>query len=94
MFLAILIILAMSFGDLAKLRGSEFKPLSKNAFFFFVANLLLLLVLGAKHVETPFIEAGQIATLLYFLYFILTVPLGTIFENTLNEFYTNKLKTK
>ena len=89
MFSAILIILTMTFGDLAKLRGMQFKSFNKIIFFVFVGNLLLLMVLGAKHVESPFIEVGQIATLAYFLYFIVTVPMGTIFENTMNEYYTS-----
>ena len=38
-FSAILIILAMTFGDLSKLRGLEFKPLNKTVFFIFVGNL-------------------------------------------------------
>lgn len=86
MFSAILIILTMAFGDLAKLRGIQFKPLNKVMFFIFVGNLLLLMVLGAKHVESPFIEIGQIATLVYFMYFVATVPLSTLFENSINEF--------
>jgi len=88
MFSAILIILSMTFGDLAKLRGIQFKPLNKTMFFIFVGNLLLLMVLGAKHVESPFIEIGQIATLVYFSYFVITIPMSTIFENSINEFYT------
>ena len=88
MFSAILIILTMTFGDLAKLRGIQFKPLNKIMFFIFVGNLFLLMVLGAKHVESPFIEIGQIATLVYFSYFVVTIPMSTIFENSINEFYT------
>ena len=88
MFSAILIILTMAFGDLAKLRGIQFKPLNKAMFFIFVGNLFLLMVLGAKHVESPYIEIGQIATLVYFMYFIISVPLTTLFENSINEFYT------
>ena len=30
--------------------------------------------LGAKHVESPFIEFGQISTVLYFSYFLIIVP--------------------
>jgi len=91
MFSAILIILAMTFGDLAKLRGIEFKPLNKGIFFAFVGNLILLMVLGAKHVESPFIEIGQLATLIYFGYFVIVVPMGTTFENSINEFHVNKV---
>jgi ubiquinol-cytochrome c reductase cytochrome b subunit len=41
--------------------------------------------LGAKHVETPFVELGQISTVLYFSYFIIIMPLISIIENTLND---------
>jgi len=81
MFSAILILLTMPFSDLGKLRGIQFKPLNKTIFFIFVANLILLMILGAKHVETPFIELGQIATLVYFLFFIVMVPMAGIYEN-------------
>lgn len=88
MFSAILIILTTVIADLSKLRGLQFKPLNKVMFFLFVSNLLLLMVLGAKHVESPYIEIGQLATLFYFSYFIVIIPLTTIFENSINEFYT------
>jgi len=83
MFSAILSLLVMPFSDLSRSRGIQFKPLSKIAFYFFVANFLILMQLGAKHVESPFIEFGQISTILYFSYFLVTVPLITYIENTL-----------
>ncbi len=64
----------MPFTDLSRLRGIQFRPLSKIAFFVFVANFLILMQLGAKHVESPFIEFGQISTVLYFLYFLIIIP--------------------
>ena len=66
-------------------RGIQFGPLSKIAFFIFVANLLILMQLGAKHVEYPFIEFGQISTVLYFGHFLIFVPLTSLFENNLIE---------
>src|SRR5438067_7121391 len=85
MFSAILILLAMPFTDLSKSRGIQFRPLSKIAFFIFVGNFLILMELGAKHVESPFIEFGQISTVIYFSYFLVFVPLITLFENSLIE---------
>jgi ubiquinol-cytochrome c reductase cytochrome b subunit len=38
--------------------------------------------LGAKHVESPFIEFGQISTVLYFLYFTVVMYGVTTVENT------------
>jgi ubiquinol-cytochrome c reductase cytochrome b subunit len=83
MFSAILILLIMPYSDLSRNRGIQFKPLSKIAFYIFVANFLILMQLGAKHVESPFIEFGQISTTLYFSYFLIAVPLITYVENTL-----------
>ena len=87
MFSAILILLIMPFIDLSRSRGIQFKPLSKVAFFLFVANFIILVELGAKHVESPFIEFGQISTIIYFAYFLIIVPLISLVENTLTELY-------
>jgi ubiquinol-cytochrome c reductase cytochrome b subunit len=83
MFSAILALLAMPFTDLSNLRGIQFRPLSKIAFFVFIANFLILMQLGAKHVESPFIEFGQISTALYFAHFFIIVPFITLLENSL-----------
>lgn len=83
MFSAILALLTMSFTDLSMLRGIQFRPFSKIAFFIFIANFLILMQLGAKHVEPPFIGLGQICTLLYFAHFLIIVPLTSYWENTL-----------
>ena len=85
MFSAILILLAMPYTDLSRSRGIQFRPLSKIAFYIFIANFLLLLVLGAKHVESPFIEFGQISTVLYFAHFLIIVPAVSLLENTLQD---------
>jgi ubiquinol-cytochrome c reductase cytochrome b subunit len=93
MFSAILILLIMPLTDMSRSRGIQFRPLSKIAFFVFVANFIILMLLGAKHVESPFIEFGQISTILYFLYFLIIVPLISLLENSLVELanYNNSL---
>ena len=93
MFSAILIILAMALTDISKSRGMQYKPLNKTVFFAFVGILLLLMVLGAKHVESPFIEYGQMATLFYFIYYLSGVAMGNLFEISLSELQSN-LKDK
>jgi hypothetical protein len=74
MFAAILVLLALPFLDPSKIRGITFKPTMKFLFWIFVVNFLTLMVLGAKHVETPFIELGQICTFFYFAWFMLLIP--------------------
>jgi ubiquinol-cytochrome c reductase cytochrome b subunit len=85
MFSAILILLAMPFTDLSRSRGIQFRPLSKIVFYVFVSNFLILMILGAKHVESPFIEFGQISTVIFFLHFLVFVPLVSLLENSLIE---------
>jgi ubiquinol-cytochrome c reductase cytochrome b subunit len=82
MFGALVIILLLPITDLGKSKGLQFRPLSKIGFYIFVVNFLILLQLGAKHVESPFIEFGQISTVLYFSYFIIIMPVLSILENT------------
>jgi ubiquinol-cytochrome c reductase cytochrome b subunit len=83
MITAILVLLTMPFIDLSRFRGLQFRPLSKIVFFIFIANFLILMQLGAKHVESPFIEFGQLSTLLYFSHFFIIVPFVSLLENTL-----------
>ena len=94
MFAAILILLVMPFTDLGKSRGLQFRPLSKIAFFIFVANFLILMQIGDKHVETPFIEFGQISTVLYFSHFLIIVPLVSLIENSLVDIHTDQPSIK
>lgn len=85
MLCAILIILTLPLLDLSRSRGLQFKPLSKIVFYIFVANFLILMQLGAKHVEAPFIVFGQISTVLYFAHFLIIVPTISLIENTLMD---------
>jgi ubiquinol-cytochrome c reductase cytochrome b subunit len=90
MLSALLILLVLFKADLGWTKGLQFRPLSKIFFYLFVANFLILMQLGAKHVETPFIELGQISTALYFGYFIIIMPVVSILENTLSDLKNSK----
>jgi ubiquinol-cytochrome c reductase cytochrome b subunit len=83
MLAAILIIMLLPISDLGATKGLQFRPLSKIVFYVFLMNFLLLMQLGAKHVETPFIEIGQLSTVLYFAHFTFVLPVIGILENTL-----------
>ena len=43
------------------------------------------MVLGAKHVESPYIELGQISTVLFFGYFVILVPAVIWVENLITS---------
>ena len=82
MFSALLILLLLPITDISRSRGMQFRPLSKVFFYVFIANFLILMQLGAKHVESPFIEFGQLSTVFYFAYFIFIMPIISLLENT------------
>lgn len=83
MLAAILIILALPLVDLGRTQGLQFRPISKVVFWIFVVNFLILMQLGAKHVESPFIELGQFSTVLYFGHFLVIMPFVSLVENVL-----------
>ena len=91
MFSAILAIMLLPITDLGRSKGLQFRPISKLAFWVFVVNFLILMKLGACHVETPFIELGQLSTVLYFAHFAIIVPIVSLIENTLIDLITLKV---
>jgi ubiquinol-cytochrome c reductase cytochrome b subunit len=92
MFSAILAIMLLPITDLGRSKGMQFRPISKFCFWILVADFLILMKLGACHVEDPFILLGQLSTALYFGYFIIIVPLASLIENTLVDLAIMKNK--
>jgi ubiquinol-cytochrome c reductase cytochrome b subunit len=84
MFAALLAILTLPYLDFSNIRGFQFKPISKVFFWLLVANFLILIVLGAKHVEAPFIVIGQCFTFLYFFWFLGIIPFASLAGDVLN----------
>jgi len=94
MFSALLIILTLPIVDLGKTKGLQFRPISKLAFYTFTVNFMMLLVLGAKHVESPYIELGQLSTAFYFSYFLIIFPITSLLENIFMYININKSTKK
>jgi ubiquinol-cytochrome c reductase cytochrome b subunit len=83
MLAAILVLLILPLVDRSIIRGNAFKPLSKLLYSIFVCNFILLGLLGAQHIEVPYIFLGQVSTILYFSYFLVLLPGISILENIL-----------
>ena len=94
MFSAILAIMLLPITDLGRSKGFQFRSLNKLAFWVFVANFLILMKLGGCHVESPFIELGQISTVFFFSYFVIIVPALSLLENTLTDLNCLNLLTR
>ncbi len=80
---SILILLFLPYLHLSKLRGLRFRPLSKIFFWFLVGDFLLLTWIGGQPVEDPYILIGQLASIFYFAYFLIFIPLISYLENKL-----------
>jgi ubiquinol-cytochrome c reductase cytochrome b subunit len=92
MFGALLILLILPLTDLSRVRGNQFRPIMRMAFWFFVVDFIILGWIGSQHPNTPYVEIGQVATAFYFLWFVFIVPVAGISENTLFDIGTDKEK--
>jgi len=82
---SLLILLAMPLLDTSRVRGSQFRPLMRFAFWAFVTDFFLLMYLGSQHAEEPYITVGAFATVFYFAWFVVVVPVIGVVENTLAD---------
>jgi len=57
----------------------------KFFFWVFVVNFFILMWIGSQHPNSPFVEVGQVATALYFSWFVIIVPVTGVIENTLMD---------
>lgn len=89
---SLLILLAMPILDTSRVRGSQFRPLMRFAFWIFVTDFFYLMYLGSQHAEEPFVTLGRIATVIYFGWFVVVVPMVGIIENTLRDIRTSSEK--
>ena len=80
---AIVILLFLPFINTSEVRSSTFRPIYRKLFWFLFADFLLLGWIGQEIVETPFIEIGQVATVFYFVYFLILIPAIGILESKL-----------
>lgn len=77
---ALIVLIFLPFLNTSEVRSPLFRPIYRIFFWLFFIDSLLLGWLGQKVVEEPYIFAGQIATLLYFAYFFIGVPLSGLLE--------------
>ena len=88
MFASLLILLVLPLTDLSRIRGNQFKPFMRFAFWFFVVDFFILMWIGSQHPNSPYVEIGQIATAFYFAWFLVIVPAIGILENTFMDLAT------
>jgi ubiquinol-cytochrome c reductase cytochrome b subunit len=88
MFGSLLILLILPLTDISRIRGSQFRPAMKLAFWLFVVDFIILMWIGSQHPNSPYLEIGQIATIFYFAWFLIIVPVIGLIENTIFDIAT------
>nr|UWT48909.1 cytochrome b [Retropinna semoni complex sp. 'TAS'] len=78
---SILVLLLVPILHTSKQRGLTFRPVTQFLFWALVADVIILTWIGGMPVEHPFIEIGQVASLLYFTIFLVFSPLAGWAEN-------------
>jgi quinol-cytochrome oxidoreductase complex cytochrome b subunit len=84
LFMSLLVLLVLPFNNTSKLRSSIYRPIHQFFFWFLIFDFIVLGYIGQSTPETPFIEIGQIASVFYFAYFLLLIPIIGLIENKLN----------
>jgi ubiquinol-cytochrome c reductase cytochrome b subunit len=83
MFASILVLLFLPFINTSEVRSSTFRPIFVVFYWMLVSDFLLLGWVGQQDVDTPYIEIGQYATVFYFVFFLVIVPVVGILEKYL-----------
>nr|BDG62544.1 cytochrome B [Amphiophiura penichra] len=78
---AILILFLVPILHFSPNNSCNHRPISQIAFWLFVGDFYILTWIGSQPVEYPFIVLGQIASVYYFLNFLIILPLISLLEN-------------
>ena len=79
---AIAILAFLPWLDTSKVRSAKYRPLFKQFYWIFLANFLLLGYLGAQPAEGIYVIISRIATIYYFVHFIIILPVLGYVEKT------------
>ena len=80
MFGAIAVLFILPWLDRSPVRSGSFRPVFKIFFWLLFLDCIALTWLGGKPAEGWYVTASRIATIYYFAYFLVVLPLLSIFE--------------
>jgi ubiquinol-cytochrome c reductase cytochrome b subunit len=80
MFAAIVVLFLVPWLDTSKVRSAVYRPWYRRIFWLFVADAILLGWLGSQPAEGGYVLLSQLATLGYFAFFLVALPLLGLVE--------------
>lgn len=93
MLFSILVLFVLPFINTSLVKDSSSRLLFKIFYFLAIGDFLALGWLGQTPVKDGYIFAGQIATIYYFLFFLVLLPFAGIFETFCASFLSKKNKS-
>jgi ubiquinol-cytochrome c reductase cytochrome b subunit len=84
------VLFLLPFIHFSKIRSAIFRLTYKVVFWLILADFLLLMWLGQKPVDEPYITVVQIITFLYFFLFLVGIPLSGIIDSYFAELSLKK----
>ena len=86
---AILVMLVIPFSYTGYIRNTTYRPVFKVFYWLLIADFATLMWVGQAPITDPFIILGQIASVYYFGFFLVLVPLIGIIETKLVNYKIN-----
>nr|YP_009441901.1 cytochrome b [Trypophloeus asperatus]AOY40109.1 cytochrome b [Trypophloeus asperatus] len=75
------ILYILPFTNTKKFTSNQFYPFNKSFFWILVSIIIMLTWIGARPVEEPYVNVGQILTLMYFMYYIINPFMAHLWDN-------------
>jgi len=80
MFASIALLALAPWLDTSRVRSGRYRPKFKGAFLLLVIDFAVLMWVGGQPAEQPYIIIGQLATLYWFAYFLVILPVLGVIE--------------
>jgi ubiquinol-cytochrome c reductase cytochrome b subunit len=92
MLAAILILFTLPSLDKSEIKSPRLRNIINIFYILFIFNFLFLGFLGGSPAEEPYILLSRISTALYFMHFLIFVPISTLLEKKIKILFFSNLK--